>query len=352
MDRRRRELLFASAEVVGQFGVWDWRPRDGQLLWSDNLYRIYGYEPGGVTPSPEVVYALVHPDDHGRVIEHVADVERSAHADPLEYRITVPGSGTRHLRATLTIVERRMGRPSRLIGCVFDVTDQRAAEREAVLAAAISRALAEWRSVDRSVPPLLGALASAIDVEVGIMWLPTDDVLVDRAVWASRMVCADDPMATYRPAMRAGAGPPGRAWRHGEAVAGAAGDAHVEAAGAGGSIAVPVLHGDEVLAVLEFRSLAPLHPAPALLEALTRSALPIGHFFAHRRLSLQPPCLTPRELEVLRLCAQGRSAKEIASQLVVSPSTVRTHFEHIYGKLGTRDRASAVAHAFRRGLIE
>ena len=49
VDRRRRELLFASAEVVGQFGVWDWRPRDGQLLWSDNLYRIYGYEPQALT---------------------------------------------------------------------------------------------------------------------------------------------------------------------------------------------------------------------------------------------------------------------------------------------------------------
>jgi DNA-binding CsgD family transcriptional regulator len=338
--------------VVGQFGVWEWRPQDSQLLWSDNLYRIYGYEPGGVMPSPEVVYAMLHPDDCHKVTQHVADIARSARPDRLEYRIIVPGGGIRHLRSTLAIAERRMGRPSRLIGCVFDLTDQRSAEREAVFSAAISRALAEWRSPDRSVPPLLGALANALDVEIGIMWLPTDDVLVARAVWASRMVSADDPVAMYRPPVRPGAGPPGRAWREGDAVAGETGDAHVDAAGCGASIAVPVLHGDEVLAVLEFRSRAALHPSRALLDALTRSALVIGRFFARRRSPLQSSHLTPRELEVLRLGAQGLSAKEIASQLVVSPSTVRTHFEHIYGKLGTRDRASAVAHALRGGLIE
>lgn len=342
-------MLFASAEVVGQFGVWEWRPPDGQLLWSDNLYRIYGYEPGEVIPSPDVVYAMVHPDDHHRATQHVADMARCARPDLLEYRIIVPGGGIRHLRSTLAIAERRMGSPARLIGCVFDITDQRSAEREAVFSAAISRALAEWRSLDQSVPALLAALANALDVEIGIMWLPMDEVLVARAVWASRMVSADDPLAMDRLPVRPGAGPAGRAWQEGDAVAG---DANVGAAGVGASIAVPALHGDEVLAVLEFRSRAPLHPSRALLDALTRSALVIGHFFARRRSPLQSLRLTPRELEVLRLGAQGLSAKEIASQLVVSPSTVRTHFEHIYGKLGTRDRASAVAHALRGGLIE
>ena len=71
--------MFASAEVVGQFGVWEWRPKDGQLLWSDNLYRIYGYEPGEVTPSPEVVYALVHPDD---LYTYASDVLTHFHVIP------------------------------------------------------------------------------------------------------------------------------------------------------------------------------------------------------------------------------------------------------------------------------
>jgi PAS domain S-box-containing protein len=63
------------------------------------------------------------------------------------------------------------------------------------------------------------------------------------------------------------------------------------------------------------------------------------------------PRLTPREGEVLQLAADGRSTREIAAQLVVSPGTVKTHLHHIYAKLKARDRASAVATAMRLGLI-
>jgi ATP/maltotriose-dependent transcriptional regulator MalT len=61
--------------------------------------------------------------------------------------------------------------------------------------------------------------------------------------------------------------------------------------------------------------------------------------------------LTPRELEVLQLAADGHPTDDIADRLDVSTGTVKTHFQHIYGKLATRDRASAVATAMRLGLI-
>ena len=48
--------------------------------------------------------------------------------------------------------------------------------------------------------------------------------------------------------------------------------------------------------------------------------------------------LTGRELDVLRLIGAGRSNQEIAEQLFLSPATVKTHFEHIYEKLGVTDR--------------
>jgi DNA-binding CsgD family transcriptional regulator len=62
--------------------------------------------------------------------------------------------------------------------------------------------------------------------------------------------------------------------------------------------------------------------------------------------------LTPRELEVLQLAAQGSNGPMIAEELVVSPATVRTHFDNIYAKLGAHDRAAAVAIALRLGLID
>ncbi|WP_425560746.1 response regulator [Luedemannella helvata] len=61
--------------------------------------------------------------------------------------------------------------------------------------------------------------------------------------------------------------------------------------------------------------------------------------------------LSQRELEVLGLIAQGTTNREAAAQLFISEATVKTHLLHIYAKLGVKDRASAVAAAFERGLL-
>jgi two-component system NarL family response regulator len=61
--------------------------------------------------------------------------------------------------------------------------------------------------------------------------------------------------------------------------------------------------------------------------------------------------LSPRELEILKLIAKGRSNKEIATTLAISEGTVRVHASNIFSKLGCSDRAQAVAEAFQRGII-
>ncbi|HWH92256.1 MAG TPA: HD domain-containing phosphohydrolase [Baekduia sp.] len=62
--------------------------------------------------------------------------------------------------------------------------------------------------------------------------------------------------------------------------------------------------------------------------------------------------LSPRELQVLQLAADGHSVTEIAEVLTVSSGTIKSHFQHIYAKLAARDRVAAVATGLRRGLIE
>ena len=66
----------------------------------------------------------------------------------------------------------------------------------------------------------------------------------------------------------------------------------------------------------------------------------------------QRPALSAREREILVLTAEGLSAPDIARRLYLSPTTVKTHLQHLYDKLGVSDRAAAVAAAMRHRLLE
>ncbi|ADH70305.1 response regulator transcription factor [Nocardiopsis dassonvillei] len=61
--------------------------------------------------------------------------------------------------------------------------------------------------------------------------------------------------------------------------------------------------------------------------------------------------LSDRELQVLGLVADGASNRAAAARLFISEASIKTHLQHVYNKLGVRDRAAAVAEAYRRGLL-
>ena len=71
-----------------------------------------------------------------------------------------------------------------------------------------------------------------------------------------------------------------------------------------------------------------------------------------RQVAERGPTLTPRERDVLKLVAEGRSAPEIGKRIHLSPATVKSHLQAIYEKLEVSDRAAAVAEGMRRGLLE
>jgi DNA-binding NarL/FixJ family response regulator len=88
------------------------------------------------------------------------------------------------------------------------------------------------------------------------------------------------------------------------------------------------------------------HVAGAVISALSSSPRPL------RAVSQRYQRLTPRELEVLLLMADGLSNAEIGTRLVVSEGTVKTHVSRVLMKLAARDRAQAIALAYRSGWVQ
>jgi DNA-binding NarL/FixJ family response regulator len=78
-----------------------------------------------------------------------------------------------------------------------------------------------------------------------------------------------------------------------------------------------------------------------------------GRLMGTVRTARKPPVgsLSQRELDVLRRVAAGATNREVARTLFISEATVKTHLLHLYDKLGVRDRAAAVAEAYRRELL-
>ncbi|HEX9887890.1 MAG TPA: HD domain-containing phosphohydrolase [Nitriliruptorales bacterium] len=85
---------------------------------------------------------------------------------------------------------------------------------------------------------------------------------------------------------------------------------------------------------------------PRVVEAVLEAA---GH--VRRGVDVWPSGLTDREVEVLRLLSRGRTNREVADQLVISPKTVGSHVEHIYTKIGVSSRAAAAVFAMEHHLL-
>jgi DNA-binding NarL/FixJ family response regulator len=89
--------------------------------------------------------------------------------------------------------------------------------------------------------------------------------------------------------------------------------------------------------------------APTVTRRLIEEFARIGS--ARRSAPPELEELTPRETEVLRLLARGLSNAEIAAELVLGDTTIKTHVTHVLAKLGLRDRVQAVVLAYESGLV-
>jgi DNA-binding CsgD family transcriptional regulator len=353
--------LLELGEQVGGLGSWEWLPETDEQHWSDNLFRLFGLEPGAIMPTWAYMFEHMHPPDRERVARFVESTRTLANPAPIEYRILAPRRGVRHLRSTIAISEFGPRGAQRIVGAVQDVTEGRVAEGEIAALVAVTRALAEWDSFEEGADRLVRDLAEAMQFVVGALWLPHASQLMTRVLWSdSSLDLPDFESATFARCLPRGVELPGRVWEQQVPIvitdvladSNCRRSASAARAGLHGAVAFPALYQGEVLAVLEFYHREEVSPTARLTDTLGAIGCELGEFIARRRGQFREPRLTPRELQVLKLAADGCSVPAIAELLGVGVTTIRTHMERIYAKLLAHNRGGAVAEGMRLGLIE
>jgi signal transduction histidine kinase len=126
IDELRREL--DTAQSITHIGSWEWTIATGQVTWSDELYRIYGFEPRSVPITLEFFLSRIHPDERDRIQREIQGVLH--HPGRFAYRelIVRPDGAVRTLDTVGEAIADSRGATARLVGTCRDVTDAVARE--------------------------------------------------------------------------------------------------------------------------------------------------------------------------------------------------------------------------------
>ena len=145
LERRARQ--FDEAEQMVAVGSYDWWPARDDLHWSEQHFRLWGYEPGAVVPSFEIYKRHLHPDDAERVVAELQAALDGRGTYDCIHRVQRDDGSVRHVRARGEVFFDAQGRAERMIGAVLDITDRVEAESRLRLHAFVLDALPDSVSV-------------------------------------------------------------------------------------------------------------------------------------------------------------------------------------------------------------
>jgi PAS domain S-box-containing protein len=188
----RQQHMLTEAQSVGGFGSWELDLVTGTVVWSDEMYRIYGIDRAGPIEFEEL-RRLAHPDDRAR-LDEVHRLARASH-EPFqdEYRVVRPDGTMRVIESRGEVVRGDDGTPLRMFGTGQDITERRHAEVErrnfstildgshdAISACSLDGVLISW---NRGAEKLYGYTAEEAIGQHVAMILPAQEGDADRANW-------------------------------------------------------------------------------------------------------------------------------------------------------------------------
>lgn len=122
---RENEERLSLSQAIAHAGTWDWNINTGALIWSHEIYTIFGIKPNAFEASYDHFLKFLHPDDKDMVIAAVNDaVENNAPYD-VEHRIITQNGIERYVHERGEVYRDEEGKPHRMIGVVLDITERK-----------------------------------------------------------------------------------------------------------------------------------------------------------------------------------------------------------------------------------
>jgi len=190
----RTEAYLSEAQQISHTGSFGWRVATGEILWSEETFRIFQYAPT-IKPTMELVFQRVHPEDLALVRETIEHVSKAGNDWHLEYRLLLPDGQIKHLYIDSRAGWDGLGKLE-FVGAVMDITERKRADE------ALRKAQANLAHVTRLTT--VGELTASIAHEVNqplaavvmnantcLRWLDRHPPDLDEARAATRRIVRD-----------------------------------------------------------------------------------------------------------------------------------------------------------------
>jgi PAS domain S-box-containing protein len=212
---RQNELRLAhladgleAAQRIARIGNWEWDAESGAEWWSDENYRIIGFEPGTVEPSNKIFFKVIHEQDRKRVAQVVEEADTKGTGHTIDFRVVFPDGSERNVREIGEPVFDSQGRHTGQRGTIQDITEQHLAETG--LAEAVRRLEAAQRIAkvaDWEWDPDSDRLDWPPNMRK-VLGLPPSDEPIDNDAFAARLHPDDREVLLERMRRAAEAGEP------------------------------------------------------------------------------------------------------------------------------------------------
>ena len=125
--KARTQSQLAEAQSLARLGSWEWDMERDRLTWSDEMYRLYGFEPGSLEIDYDRYRSMLHPDDRDIATEHVRHSADTGAPFSFDHRVVLQDGTERIFHARGRVVKNADGKAIRMFGTGQDVTETRRA---------------------------------------------------------------------------------------------------------------------------------------------------------------------------------------------------------------------------------